>query len=246
LNRYVTGLERNSFRIREKSIERPITYFVKESVPISLAVVSDLRQESGTGSKLIADALQRLVESASPDDEFFLISYNPKMLSVETIRRQGSTIDVLPSTAYIPGMRSLEQAVIGGCNRIMKTTGKGALVVVTAGTDSEIVRAYDVLYKLGNASELAPLQFYTMKRSGLPKSSIDLSEKSYLISDVGEIGYYLDLVYSELHSQYILGYSPSAERPAGKGPQIRVDVNSPKGLPKLVARPGKPWYSRLP
>jgi Ca-activated chloride channel homolog len=265
LNRYVTGLELKDFRIYEKGIPRTINFFVKESAPLSLAIVSHFAMAvSSMGTiydlssvesrqKELQDALQRLVESARPEDEVFLLSYKLSTGSVECIRRQDQTIDQLLSIRHIAGLTSLEQTIMAGVEKLTNKTGKRALAVITAASDLQILRAYDLLSKVGNASELPELQFYTLKREGssaelsrILKSTSAINEKSYEVGDFREIAYYLDLVYSDLRSQYILGYSPTQGRPTGKNLKVNVEVESPRGLPNLTARPSKPYYAQLP
>lgn len=41
LNRYVGGLDKESFRVFEDKVEQSITYFVEESAPLSLGILFD-------------------------------------------------------------------------------------------------------------------------------------------------------------------------------------------------------------
>ena len=197
-------------------------------------------------------AVQTLVEAAKPEDEFFLLSYNFRTASVDVVRRQYQTMEGLVSVGPISGLTSLEQVIMAGIQKLKGKTEKRGLAMVTSVTDLQISRAYDLLSKVENLSDLPGLQFYTLKReAGIKpkessKSAKDFSQKSYVVEDIGEIGYYLDLVYSDLRSQYILGYPPTKRRPAGKALNVKVEVESRRGFPSLTVRQSKPYYAQLP
>ena len=251
LNRFVTGLEGADFRIYQNGAPRPITYFVKNTSPLSLAVASNFTPNMENRQKKLDSALQRMIESARPEDEFFILSYNFSRGSVESMRRQGQTMDQYPSIGPIPGLTSLEQVIMGGIEKLKKKTQKTGLLAVTWASDLQISRAYDLLSKVGNLSDVRELQFYTIAQEGgsLPSSSSKdpgiVNQKSYTVNDVDEIGYYLDLVYSDLRSQYILGYASTRSIFTLQNLKVKVEVER-RGLPDLTVRVGKPYYAQLP
>jgi Ca-activated chloride channel family protein len=44
------------------------------------------------------------------------------------------------------------------------------------------------------------------------------------------------LIHAELRSQYVIWYNPSNKTHDGKWRRIKVKLDAPKGLPKLVVR----------
>ena len=77
LDRVVTGLEKENFRVFEDGREQEILTLSSEDVPISIGVIFDM---SGSMSDKIGRARQAAVQflkTANPrDDEFFMVSFN--------------------------------------------------------------------------------------------------------------------------------------------------------------------------
>ena len=78
LNRFVTGLEKDNFRIFEDKVEQQLLQFSSEDAPISVGVVFDC--SGSMGNKLVKsrDAVAQFFKTANPDDEFFLVEFSDR------------------------------------------------------------------------------------------------------------------------------------------------------------------------
>jgi hypothetical protein len=75
LNRFVTGLERENFKVFEDKLPQEISQFSSEDAPLSVGVVFDC--SGSMGNKL--DKSRRggpVFKLANPEDEFFLVQFN--------------------------------------------------------------------------------------------------------------------------------------------------------------------------
>src|SRR5689334_10148437 len=76
LNRPVTGLEKEHFRVLDDKVEQSITHFSMDDEPVSVGLVFDV--SGSMGPKLIKSrqAAAAFFRTANPEDEFFLIEFN--------------------------------------------------------------------------------------------------------------------------------------------------------------------------
>jgi hypothetical protein len=77
MNRFVTGLDKDHFRLYEDKVEQIITHFAAEDAPISVGLVFDCR-EHGDKLKKSREAVAQLLKVSNPDDEFFLVEFNDR------------------------------------------------------------------------------------------------------------------------------------------------------------------------
>src|SRR5207248_11600250 len=161
MNRIVTGLEKENFRIFEGSNEQQIKHFSSEDAPISLGVIFDM---SGSMSDKIEKSREAVVEffkTANPQDEFFMITFSdkPELLqdftnSVEDI--QDKLIYTIPK-----GRTALLDAIYLGLDKMRDAHNpKKALLIISDGGDNRsrytpselksVVREADVqIYGIG-------------------------------------------------------------------------------------------------
>ncbi len=240
LNRFVTGLHKDDFRIYENKAAQSIAYFAHTEVPLSLSIVLDLTEEEETIRKEASNAVLRFVNLAAPEDEFFLVTFNRNSALVQTVRRERPTqVEKVRSFGLIEGLTQLDQAIYAGLNILTKDREKRGLAIVTASRAN-----YSGALRACRDIDAQPgLQVYAI-RAGGSRYYLDTLAKVYLLSDLKELGYYLDLVYAELRNQYVLGYTPSGGKGSGVDRDVSVEVQTPPGLPKLAVKHGKGYYAQ--
>src|ERR1700686_3106023 len=78
LNRFVTGLDRENFRLFEDKNEQKVTHFASEDAPLSIGVVFDISGSMGSKLETSRKAISQFFKSANPEDEFFLVEFNDR------------------------------------------------------------------------------------------------------------------------------------------------------------------------
>ena len=78
LNRFVTGLERENFRLFEDKIEQSVTHFASEDAPLSVGLVFDTSGSMGSKLDKSRQAVAQFFKTANPNDEFFLVQFNDR------------------------------------------------------------------------------------------------------------------------------------------------------------------------
>lgn len=76
MNRFVTGLEKEHFKLTEDKTEQTITQFSSEDAPLSVGLVFDASGSMGSKLSKSRQAAAQLFKTANPEDEFFLVQFN--------------------------------------------------------------------------------------------------------------------------------------------------------------------------
>ena len=76
LNRFVTGLDKENFRIFEDKQEQRVSQFSSEDAPLSIGVIFDCSGSMGHKLEKSRLAVSQFFKTANPEDEFFLIQFN--------------------------------------------------------------------------------------------------------------------------------------------------------------------------
>lgn len=176
--RFVSGLQKEDFRLWEDGQEQQITHFNAERVPVSLGLVVDTSQ-SMDGEKWMAAkrALNRfLFELLDPDDEVFLYRFDntPDLVEgwttdKELIARGLSRIRPNGATAMYDAVADALPLAKSGKHR------KKALLVISDGNDTnsrisivelkQLIRESEVLvYAIGIDTQYTMLPFGTGRR----------------------------------------------------------------------------------
>jgi Ca-activated chloride channel family protein len=254
LNRYVTGLEKENFKVYEDNVEQQVTYFSQQSAPISVGVIFDISGSMGYGSNIrigknwLVHFLQSSLEIRNPLDEYSLITFNTAINLVKAF--SDSTGDVQSEIALQKpgGWTALFDAVYRGLDHLKQARNeKKALVVISDGEDNHSRYTFADVREL---SKECDVQIYGIGLSGPEgyghstiRDLVGLSGGRVFFSGLGDLGYYFDLIHAELRSQYLLGYIPSNLARNGQWRQIKIKLDVPKGLPKLSIKAKDGYYA---
>jgi Ca-activated chloride channel family protein len=248
LNRLVTGLERDNFRIYEDGVEQEVVTMSSEDVPVSIGLVFDM---SGSMSDKVDKARQAAVEfmrTANPLDQFFLVSFNDR---AELTSGFTSSVEELQNRMMFTATRgrtALLDAVYLGLSQMRGAhNGKRALLIISDGGDNHsrynendvknfLKEADCQLYAIGIYD---PIGIRSRSSEELNGPSL-LSEMTELtggrVFPVGNLSELPDIaakIGMELRNQYVLGYKPSNAQRNGIWRKIKVKLKPPKGLPPL-------------
>jgi Ca-activated chloride channel family protein len=245
MNRLVTGLDRENFKLFEGKEAQEIKHFSSEDAPVSLGVIFDM---SGSMSSKIERAREAVVEffkTANPQDEFFMITFADKpeeisdfTQSIEDI--QGKLVYTIPK-----GRTALLDAIYLGVSKMRQAKfPKKSLLIISDGGDNHsrytegeiksLVKEADILiYAIGIYDHSFPTD---EERLG-PQLLSDLTEltggRAFTIDNPNDLADVATKIGIELRNQYVLGYRPKNPIRDGKWRKIKVKLNPPKGLPPL-------------
>lgn len=250
LNRFVTGLEKQNFRLYEDKVEQQITDFSAEDAPISIGLVFDTSGSMGPKLQKSRQAAAEFFKTANPADEFFLVQFNDRPgLSVPFTTDTDKIQSTLTFTQS-KGRTALLDSVYLAMHEMKRARNprKAVLIISDGGdnssryTETEIksaVRETDVqIFAIGIFEGMSN-RGRTPEESAGPGLLNELASQTggreYAVENVAELPDIAAKIGVELRNEYILGYTPKNKERDGKYRRVQVKLNQPRGLPPLKA-----------
>ena len=250
LNRFVTGLERENFRLFEDKNEQKVTHFASEDAPLSVGLVFDTSGSMGSKLDKSRQAVAQFFKTANPEDEFFLIQFNDRPELVVDFTTHVEDIQNRLTFTQSKGRTALLDAVYMALHKMKKAKNpRKALLIISDGgdnssryTESEIkklVQEADVqIYAIGIFEVMANRGRTPEELSG-PSLLSELAEQTggrhFPVDNLNELPDVAAKIGMELRNQYILGYTPTNQARDGKYRRVQVKLVQPRGLPPLRA-----------
>jgi VWFA-related protein len=250
LNRFVTGLEKEHFRLYEDKVEQEITQFSSEDAPISIGLVFDTSGSMGPKLQKSRQAAAEFFKTANPQDEFFLVQFNDRPDLVVPFTTDTDKIQSTLTFTQSRGRTALLDSVYLAMHEMKKAKNpRKALLIISDGgdnssryTETEIksaVREADVQIFAIGIFESAANRGRTPEEAAGPSLLNELAEQTggreYAVDNVAELPDIAAKIGIELRNEYILGYTPKNRERDGKYRKVQVKLNQPRGLPPLKA-----------
>ena len=255
MNRLVTGLDQENFRVFEGNQAQEIKHFSSEDSPVSLGVIFDM---SGSMSSKIERAREAVIEffkTANPQDEFFLITFADQPDEVSDCTQSVEDLQNKLVFTVPKGRTALLDAIYLGVSKMRQAKyPKKALLIISDGGDNHsrytegeiknLVKEADVLvYAIGIYDHYFPTE---EERLG-PQLLSDVTEltggRAFTIDNPNDLADVATKIGIELRNQYVLGYRPKNPVRDGKWRKIKVKLNPPKGLPPLKVYAKTGYYA---
>jgi len=242
LDRYVTGLEKEHFKIYEDKVEQTINYFTQQSAPVSVGIIFDVSgsMKDNNNIQKAKNAIVRFLESGNPEDEYALITFNERTSLVQSFTNQSANVRSDVATKQAGGRTALYDAVYMGLDTIKAGKNeKKALILITDGEDNSSRYSISEVREFAKESDV---QIYAVGEQGqlgygrsLIQGIVSLTGgRAFFPNNFNELDYYIDLIHAELRNQYVIGYIPTNKTHDGKWRRIQVKLDPPEGLPKLI------------
>jgi Ca-activated chloride channel homolog len=251
LNRYVTGLEREHFRVYEDNVEQSITHFLQESAPISVGIIFDVSGSMKDNNNINAakSAIKRFLQEGTAEDEYFLVTFNQNTTLVKSFTSESSALQSDVAIKKPGGTTALFDAVYMGLGEVRKGRNeKKALILITDGEDNSSRYALSEVREFAKESDVQIYAIGEEGKLGYGRSEIQsivalTGGRAFFPNNFNELDYYVDLIHAELRNQYVLGYEPTNRIHDGKWRKIRVKLDPPEGLPKLILHVKEGYYA---
>jgi VWFA-related protein len=250
MNRFVTGLERENFKLFEDKAEQSLVSFSSEDAPLSIGVIFDCSGSMGKKLEKSREAVAQFFKTANVDDEFFLVQFGDNAQMIQPFTRNLEEIQNRLTFTQSKGRTALLDALYLGLNEMKKARNpRKALLVISDGgdnnsryTESEIknlVKEADVqIYGIGIYEPVSGRGRTPEEASGqglLTEISEQTGGRQYPVENLGELPDIAAKIGVELRHQYVLGYRPTNKDRDGKYRKVQVKLIQPKGLPALRA-----------
>ncbi len=249
-NRFVTGLDKENFKLFEDKKEQDITQFSSEDAPLSVGVVFDCSGSMGSKLEKSRQAVAQFFKTANPEDEFFLVQFNDTADLVEPFTKNLEEIQNRLTFTQSKGRTALLDAIYLALHEMKKAKNpRKALLLISDGGDNSsryteneiknLVKEADVqIYAIGIYEAMGARSRSPEELSG-PGLLTEIAEQTggrqYSVENLAELADIAAKIGVELRNQYILGYYPHNSERDGKYRRVEVKLNQPRGLPPLRA-----------
>lgn len=262
-NNLVADLRQEDFRVEEDGVPQTITYFAREELPVSYALVMDNSGSMKTMLDYMIEAAGVLVSGNKPGDETTIVRFvGADKISVvqdftasQPILRRG--LDNLYAeggqTALIDAVYLSAMSV--GERRREESGRRRALILFTDGEDRQsfykqselqtLLRELDVqIFVIGIVANLSEEQGYTRKSAKekalklLDSLTQETGGRAFYANNSKELQAAVNAITRELRTQYVVGYQPANTAHDGKFRKVQVRLNEAAGggAPKRIVR----------
>lgn len=248
LRKFVTGLEKDNFRLFEDKVEQQISTFASEDAPLSVCIVFDSSGSMGDKLRMSRKAVAQFMKVANPEDEFCLIQFSSRPELMLPFTKATDEIENRLMFVGSKGSTALLDAVYMAMNQMRKAHNprKAVLIISDGGDNSSrytqtevknaVVESDVQIYAFGIFESLSNRGRTPEEFSG-PDTLNFLARltggRSFGIGNVAELPDAAEKVAIELRNEYVLGYSPQNKTRDGKYRRVEVRMNKVKGLPPL-------------
>ncbi len=248
-NRFVTGLEKEHFRIFEDGVEQEISQVSGEDAPLSIGIVFDI--SASTAAKIEQARAAVFLKGTNPQDEFFLVQSKDRAQLIHGFTTDIEAIQWSLSSSEPGGRGALLGAVLMATDEMKKAHNlrKAILIISDAGDENGRYTEREVK----NAVREADAQVYAIEigifdpfgfHGRLLAEFAELTEgRSYHLHNLSELADITTKIGIELHNQYVLYYTPKNQVRDGAYRHVLVELVQPRGLPPLKASFQRGYYA---
>ncbi len=248
MSRFVTGLDKENFKLFEEKVEQEIAQFSAEDAPLSVGIVFDTSGSMGSKLQKSRQAVAQFMKTANPEDEFFLVQFNDRPEMVVGFTSDTEEIQNRLTFIQSKGRTALLDGVYMAMNQMKKARNpRKAILIISDGgdnssryTESEVrnaVREADVqIYAIGIFEPMASRGRTPEEMSG-PALLSEVTEQTggrhFAVDNLAELPDVAAKIGIELRNQYVLGYIPKNAARDGKYRRVQVKLVKTTGLPQL-------------
>ena len=250
MSRFVTGLDKDNFKLYEDKIEQEISQFSSEDAPLSVGIVFDTSGSMGAKLQKSRQAVTQFMKTANPQDEFFLVEFNDRPELAVGFTQIAAEVQNRLTFTQAKGSTALLDGVYMAMNLMKKARNpRKAILIISDGGDNSsryterevknAVRESDVqVYAIGIYEPLAG-RGRTPEEAEGPELLNTLAEqtggRAFAIENLAELPDVAAKIGIELRNQYVLYYTPKNRTRDGKYRRVVVKLVKAVGLPPLKA-----------
>jgi Ca-activated chloride channel family protein len=229
--RFIKGLPRSAFEIREDGVKQTISHFSSEGSPLEIAVAVDVSASMKDAMPQLKAAVKKFLAALGPKDRLTLAAFNDNMFTLST--REASPEQRLRAVDRLApwGGTALYDVIIRGLQQLSRQPGRRVLVVFSDGDDrnshatieavDQAVRASDAtlfMVALGKGVKDAHL------KSGIERL-VDLSGgRALFVERSDKLDEPFAEIIEELANQYLLGFESTNTKRDGSWRKLKIEV----------------------
>jgi len=249
--RFVTGLDKENFKLFEDKVPQEITYFSSEDIPLSVGIILDVSGSMKDKLKTAVEAAITFMKGGSPDDEYFLVEFSDKPTESAEFTNDIEKIQSRFMFSKAKGRTALYDAVYMGLSKLEQgNNAKRALLLITDGEDNRS------RYTFSNVRDFVKEKDVQMYAIGITNGWSDAASEQgrALLRDLASISggnsFFPSSVYNleeicrniakELKISICPGYQSTNTAKDGEWRKIKITAELPKQ--KLNVRSKQGYY----
>ncbi len=244
MNRPITSLARQNFRVLEDGVEQEITSFTREEGPISLGLVFDSSGSMKNRIDASVEALKQFFLTTIPGDEFFVVQFADQARLLGGFTTSPDEIYARLGVVQANGWTALLDAVALSAHQMKYAKHRKVLLILSDGNDNNSRYSESEIRDMVMEGDLS---VYAIALGYRPRVLQALAEetggKVLVAQNTGELPDVVQRLSAEIRSQYVLGYSPSNAHKDGKYRKVKVELVQPAGTPGVYASWRRGYYA---
>jgi Ca-activated chloride channel family protein len=219
--RLIPGLAKEEFQIYDNLKPVDTTLFVNDITPVSVVVMLDTSGSMTMSYDLLKDAAEQFVIRLLPADRARIGSFSdaPRIkLSPTFTGNRDELIRILHNDIDFGNATALWDAVDVSMTALSGLDGRRVVLIFTDGDDNDSRRSLNdcikraqsedfMIYAIGLRSHVG--REITNPDKGLQKIAAETGGGYFLLQTTADLNSTFTRVAQELHSQYVIGFSPA-------------------------------------
>jgi len=241
--KFVRGLTRDAFRVREDGVPQQISHFAPEGSPLELVLAIDVSGSMSQSVPELKTAVKKFLAAISSRDHVTMLAFNDTWYALA--RREADPAARAKAVDRLSawGGTSLYDVIVKSFDQVSREPGRHAVVVFTDGEDrsslttlesveTRIRKSDATLFavSLGRGPRIATL------KAVLERLTIATGGRTVFAERADKLEGPFGEIVQELSNQYLLGYEPSNRKHDGKW--RRIDVETVNKRHRVRARTG--------
>jgi Ca-activated chloride channel family protein len=243
---FVSGLQKQDFRVYEDNQLQTIELFQHEDVPVAIGLVVDNSGSMQRKKSDVAAAALAFVRSSNPEDEMFIVNFNENVTfglpNTELFSAKPSELDEAVLGVPAGGKTALYDAIERALTHLQRTSrDKKVLIVISDGGDNaskhtlnqvlqDAGRSDAIIYTIGLFDEDDP--------DGNPRVLKQIARatggEAFFPEETSAVVKICEGIAKDIRNQYTIGYAPANEKLDGSYRTIKVTVTGSHGAKLLV------------
>ncbi len=235
----VRGLTAADFRVEEDGRPQAIQTFAAGEFPLALAIGVD-RSFSVPRDQLdaAATAARSFVQRLRPSDQVMVLAIGSEVEAISALSTNHGAATAALERLEPWGTTPLHDATLNALDAIQSASGRRALILLSDGEDRYSAASADAVVAEARRRDVLVYPIATGRKR--PPMFVELASvtggRSFHAAERRALEAALDSIARELRSQYLLGYTPSADDVRRGWRSIRVTVSRPDA--RVRARDG--------
>lgn len=245
MDRPFHGLRKEDFLLKDEGNAQEITSFSSEDAPVSVGVVFDASSSMHDKIRESRDAVDRFLDTAMPEDEFFLIRFNDRPEQLLPFTNDTGEVRSVLHTIYATGWTALLDAMYMGIQEMHKAGhSRKALLVLSDGGDNNSRYSEFEIRDMVREADVRIFTISVLDGSRLLKNlSNESGGQAYRVRKLSQLDDVISKISQAMRSEYVIGYSPRDLKVDGKYHKVKVELKLPPGSPRLHVSWKRGYYA---